>query len=52
MREPPKLKRHEAENRAEEDQWQCRTCSAPMDEVPEDGYCRSCRDYWNDTIGW
>lgn len=37
----------QATQQAEDERWQCRTCSAPADQ--DDVYCACCRAYWADA---
>ena len=47
---PLKLKRHEAEHQAEEEQsWSCLTCDKLVEDSDTDGYCFRCRMYWEDV---
>jgi hypothetical protein len=41
-----KIKKHEAEQQARDEHWQCATCSAPAQE--HNKYCLSCELYWQD----
>lgn len=50
MASKPKLKRHEAEQEAEEVRsWQCQSCETMIEDGGDSRYCRHCKAYGDDV---